>query len=288
MAVTDVLGGLFGGLASGLNVVEQRRRQAIADQLRQRQADLQERNQGFNEFMKKLEALPPDMDVDPELMKEGATLGLSSLFTKSPTGFRRVEGLAEKADRLKLEAANLQNQMARYDYDRYLEAKSPDLFARLQTQYPDAGQRRFVAENVYGIKADPTTLTEQQAEKKFEAQNAASVYAAQIRSANSMNGLNTNQAWLRAIEMALRTTPVDPVTKRPDPAAYEREVQRHFATLTGQPTDLQPAATEQPPGWGEWLRSFFPGAKNAATPAQGTPGSTRLVYDPATQSFIRK
>lgn len=183
-----VLGSTLSGMGGQLEQIKAQRDQDIARQLQERQLQEQEKRNQVDLFLKKIEAIPFDVDVDPELAKEGATLGLGPIFIKDPTsgGIRRAKTLTDKANELELETATVANQKVKFEFDRFIEARDPQLFAKLQTQFPDPSVRRFVAEQMYGIKADPLTEDEVTAEKRRDAQNAASVLAAQVRAGASV------------------------------------------------------------------------------------------------------
>jgi hypothetical protein len=178
-----VLGAALSGGAGQLAQIKQQRDQEIARQLQERQLQEQQEQNDIDLFFQKLDAIPPDADVDEDTLKQGASLGLAGIFQKDPTsgGFRRIKTVSDRVNDLELDTATVTNQRTKYEFGRFQEAQDPQLFAKLQTQYPDPNVRRFVAEQVYGIKADPITTDEDRAQKKFEAQNAASVYAAQMR-----------------------------------------------------------------------------------------------------------
>lgn len=291
----EALAGLFGGLQRGFGNVLDFRRQKMADdiatqnqQLQQRQFEESQRRNQFSELVTKLNLVAPDADVDPELAKEAATLGLGGYFTRTEAGgIRKAPTLSDRIDQLRLESEEIERNTNKLQFGIQQRLANPNLAAEM------AGMPRFEREfqaAQMGFKAPPTDADrEADAVRELEHSSSlassqarawATVEAARIRAADDAGGLSTNQAYLRAIQLAIRTTPVDPTTKRPDPAMFQAEIARHVQSLTGGAQGVPqlqgtPPAAPETGIWPGLKKMFGIGQAGAATP----PGTKTFTWD---------
>ena len=204
MSISEVLAGLFGGLNQGLGQVQQSqlRRQESSRQDQQLQlqrlmAERQNRSAELNDFESKLGMLGPDADVDPELAKQGATLGLTGAFTMNPGGgIRKAATISDKLNQLKMEAERKQLDLLNFNMDTKRRAMDPGLAAKLMSLPRE--ERDIVAQQ-YGINDTPLTGAERQSDADLESQRAikvAQIYAgsrenvANIRGPGGSGGAN--------------------------------------------------------------------------------------------------
>jgi hypothetical protein len=129
MSWANVLGGALTGLSGGLQEIKQQRNVAVEQQLRQRQFEEQQKAQAQEMFLKKLQAMPLDADVDMDTLKEGAGFGMAGMFKRNDAtgGFRRVPTTSERADLLDIEATDLERQVNELKLGQTRTAMDPEL-----------------------------------------------------------------------------------------------------------------------------------------------------------------
>jgi hypothetical protein len=192
MAVADILAGLAGGLGGTLGNIKDDRLQQAQFQLQKQHADRQAKLQEQQMFLQKLEAMPHDQDLDPELVKEGAGLGFSSVFRKAPTGgLRRAESLSDKLELLRIESEKLEGQANGLKVKNLEALADPNLGTRLRTL--PLFERQIAGAQV-GMGRVPLTPEEEEAELARELKFSTSVAAAQTRALASTQNAATRAA----------------------------------------------------------------------------------------------
>jgi hypothetical protein len=168
-----LLGGIFTGAAGGLGQIQQQREQAVQRQLQERQIKEQEKQNQVNLFMKKLDAIPHDADVDEGTLREAATLGMAGIFRQNPEsgGFRRVPTLSDRANMLEIESASLEKQINELNLSTTRSAQDPEL-AKTLLGLP-LGERQVRALQL-GFKNTPMLPEEELAAAQRDPQYLAS------------------------------------------------------------------------------------------------------------------
>jgi hypothetical protein len=192
MAIADILAGLAGGLGNTLGNIQDDRQQQAQFQLQKQQADRQAKLQEQQMFLQKLEAMPHDQDLDPELVKAGAGLGFSSVFRKAPSGgLRRAESLSDKLELLRIESERLEGQANGLKVKNLEALADPNLGTRLRTL---PLFERQVAGAQVGMGKVPLTPEEEEAELARNLQYSTAVAAAQTRALASTQNAQTRAA----------------------------------------------------------------------------------------------
>lgn len=248
----NILGSAFTGLAGGLQTIEEQRRQQAELQLQQRQQQELERKNAIDLYLRKLEAIPHDTDVDEDTLKQGATLGLAGMFRRDPTsgGFRRVPSLTERANLLDMEATSLEKQINELRLGQTRTAMDPELSKTL-LGLPLA--ERQVRAHQLGFKDVPMTPEEELEEAKRNPAYLASIAdnqtALRVAEINKQQGLAGNKL---SPEMVATIEANPDLVQRFSPLQRGQVIAAYSAT-TGKPFP-NPRADQN---IGRWQQTLF-------------------------------